>query len=75
MLEIILLFGNYLNSGSRNAQAFGFEMSFLTKLTGTKDVNNKQTLLHFIAEVIEKKYPHLLNFYDEMPHIDKYLIY
>ncbi|KAL3270450.1 hypothetical protein HHI36_021001 [Cryptolaemus montrouzieri] len=71
ILELILLLGNYMNTGSRNAQAFGFEMSFLTKLTGTKDVNNKETLLHFIVETVEKKFPELLNFYDEMPHIDK----
>lgn len=32
LLELILLLGNYMNSGSRNAQAFGFEMSFLTKV-------------------------------------------
>nr|CAI5823971.1 unnamed protein product [Callosobruchus analis] len=71
ILELILLMGNYMNSGSRNAQAFGFEMSFLTKLTATKDVNNKQTLLHYIAQTIEAKWPELLNFYDEMPHIDR----
>jgi diaphanous 2 len=71
MLELILLLGNYMNSGSRNAQAFGFEMSFLTKLTGTKDVNNKQTLLHYIVETTESKFPELLNFFDEMPHIDR----
>ena len=33
MLELILLLGNYMNSGSRNAQAYGFEMSFLTKVS------------------------------------------
>ncbi|XP_018568924.1 protein diaphanous isoform X2 [Anoplophora glabripennis] len=71
ILELILLMGNYMNTGSRNAQAFGFEMSFLTKLTATKDVSNKQTLLHYIAETIETKWPELLNFYDEMPHIDR----
>ncbi|XP_044261332.1 protein diaphanous isoform X1 [Tribolium madens] len=71
ILELILLLGNYMNSGSRNAQAFGFEMSFLTKLTGTKDIHNKQTLLHYIVETVETKFPELLNFYDEMQHIDK----
>ncbi|XP_074040398.1 diaphanous related formin 1 isoform X3 [Leptinotarsa decemlineata] len=71
VLELILLMGNYMNSGSKNAQAFGFEMSFLTKLTSTKDVSNKQTLLHYIAETIDSKWPELLNFYDEMPHIDQ----
>ncbi|KAG5888747.1 hypothetical protein JTB14_032020 [Gonioctena quinquepunctata] len=71
VLELILLMGNYMNSGSRNAQAFGFEISFLTKLTATKDVSNRQTLLHYIAETIEAKWPELLNFYDEMPHINQ----
>ncbi|CAG9835595.1 unnamed protein product [Diabrotica balteata] len=71
ILELILLMGNYMNTGSKNAQAFGFEMSFLTKLTSTKDVSNKQTLLHYITETIENKFPDLLNFYDEMPHIDQ----
>lgn len=32
ILELILLLGNYMNSGSRNGQAFGFEINFLTKV-------------------------------------------
>lgn len=35
ILELILLLGNYMNSGSRNGQAFGFEISFLTKVCFT----------------------------------------
>lgn len=71
ILELILLLGNYMNTGSRNAQAFGFEISFLTKLSGTKDIENKQTLLHYIVETVEKKFPDVLHFMDEMPHIDR----
>ncbi|CAH1164833.1 unnamed protein product [Phaedon cochleariae] len=71
ILELILLMGNYMNSGTKNAQAFGFEISFLTKLSSTKDVSNKQTLLHYIAQTVENKWPELLNFYDEMPHINQ----
>jgi Formin Homology 2 Domain len=33
MLELILLMGNYMNSGSKNEAAFGFEISFLPKVT------------------------------------------
>jgi len=33
MLELILLLGNYMNSGSRNGQAYGFEISFLPKVS------------------------------------------
>ncbi|XP_030763469.1 protein diaphanous [Sitophilus oryzae] len=71
ILELVLLMGNYMNSGSKNAGAFGFEINFLTKLTGTKDIENKHTLLHYILETVETKWPDLLNFYDEMPHIDR----
>lgn len=71
ILELILLFGNYMNSGSKNGQAFGFEISFLTKLTNTKDFDNKQTLLHYMVETIENKFPELLNFGEELPHVER----
>ncbi|XP_066990875.2 protein diaphanous isoform X2 [Anabrus simplex] len=71
ILELILLMGNYMNSGSRNGQAFGFEISFLPKLTSTKDVENKTTLLHYLVEAIENKFPELLNFHEELSHVDK----
>lgn len=32
LLEIILLVGNYMNSGSRNGMAFGFSVSYLCKV-------------------------------------------
>lgn len=71
ILELILLFGNYMNSGSKNGEAFGFEISFLTKLTNTKDLDNKQTLLHYMVETIESKFPELLNFGEELPHVER----
>lgn len=71
ILELILLFGNYMNSGSKNGQAFGFEISFLTKLTNTKDLDNKHTLLHYMVETIENKFPELLNFGEELPHVER----
>lgn len=71
ILELILLMGNYMNSGSRNGQAFGFEINFLTKLTSTKDVENKTTLLHYLVDTIERKFPDLLTFADELTHVDK----
>lgn len=33
LLEITLLVGNYMNAGSRNAGAFGFNISFLCKVS------------------------------------------
>lgn len=43
----------------------------ILQLTGTKDFENKQTLLHYIVFTIENKFPELLNFPDELSHIDK----
>lgn len=33
LLEMVLLVGNYMNAGSRNAQTFGFNVSFLCKVS------------------------------------------
>lgn len=35
LLELVLLVGNYMNSGSRNAQTFGFNIAFLCKVTAS----------------------------------------
>lgn len=35
LLELTLLVGNFMNAGSRNAGAFGFNISFLCKVSGT----------------------------------------
>lgn len=71
ILELILLMGNYMNSGSKSEPAYGFEISYLTKLTGTKDAENKQTLLHYLVDVVEKKFPDALTFYEDLSHVDK----
>lgn len=70
ILELILLFGNFMNFGSSKGPAFGFEISFLAELNGMKDSNNKQTLLQYIVEVIERKFPELLSFGVELPHAE-----
>nr|CAD7570754.1 unnamed protein product [Timema californicum] len=70
ILELVLLVGNYMNTGSRNAQAFGFEISFLPKLANTKDSENKMTLLNYLASTIESKFPDLISFDEELGHVD-----
>ncbi|KAK0082986.1 hypothetical protein PV325_009545 [Microctonus aethiopoides] len=71
ILELILLLGNYMNSGSKNGEAFGFEIHYLTKLTSTKDIENKETLMHYLVDTIEKKFPECLNFMEELAHVDR----
>ena len=40
---------------------------YLMQLTDTRSTYDKrQTLLHYIAHVVEKLYPHQLSFYDDL---------
>ena len=43
---------------------------FHFQLNNTKDRDNKDTLLHFLVELVERDYPELLNFADEIMHLD-----
>ncbi|XP_055038174.2 formin-like protein 1 isoform X2 [Misgurnus anguillicaudatus] len=70
ILEIILAFGNYMNSGKRGS-AYGFRLQSLDLLLDTKSTDRKQTLLHFIVAIIQEKYPHLQNFHTELQFLDK----
>ncbi|KAL0974071.1 hypothetical protein UPYG_G00215010 [Umbra pygmaea] len=71
LLEIILLMGNYMNAGSRNAKAFGFSISYLCKLRDTKTADLKQTLLHFLADVCQEQHPDVMSFPDDLIHVEK----
>ncbi|KAL6117513.1 diaph2 [Pungitius sinensis] len=70
LLELVLLVGNYMNAGSRNAQTFGFNISFLCKLRDTKSITQNTTLLHFLAEKCEESHQEILRFPDELEHVD-----
>lgn len=70
LLEIILLIGNIMNTGSKNAQSIGFDISYLAKLNNTKDRENNGTLLHFLVEYVERDFPELLSFDEEILHLD-----
>uniref|UniRef100_A0A671PSA9 Protein diaphanous homolog 3-like n=1 Tax=Sinocyclocheilus anshuiensis TaxID=1608454 RepID=A0A671PSA9_9TELE len=71
LLELILLVGNFMNAGSRNAQSFGFNLSSLCKLKDTKSADQKSTLLHFLAEICEEKFPEVLKFVEDLQHVDQ----
>lgn len=71
LLEIILLVGNFMNAGSRNGKAFGFSISYLCKLRDTKSADQKQTLLHFVADMCQEQYPDVMHFGDELIHVEK----
>ncbi|VDM78531.1 unnamed protein product, partial [Strongylus vulgaris] len=57
-LELVLLFGNFMGQSSKTYKdTFAFEMSVLTKLMDTKDVDNKYTLLHYMVDSLRQSDP------------------
>lgn len=69
ILQLVLIVGNYLNSSSTSVPAFGFQMSSLSQLSDIKDSSNNLTLLHYLVDIIKRKFHGLLSFTGEMPHI------
>lgn len=70
MLEIVLAFGNYMNS-SKRGPAYGFKLQSLDTLLDTKSTDKRMCLLHYIVATIRQKFPDLLNFDTELYCIDK----
>uniref|UniRef100_A0A8P4GFY5 Formin-like protein 2 n=1 Tax=Dicentrarchus labrax TaxID=13489 RepID=A0A8P4GFY5_DICLA len=70
ILEIILALGNYMNSSKRGA-VYGFKLQSLDLLLETKSTDRKQTLLHYIGNVVREKYPSVALFYNELHYVDK----
>ncbi|XP_062037344.1 inverted formin-2 isoform X2 [Lepus europaeus] len=58
--RLILQIGNFLNYGSHTGDADGFKISTLLKLTETKSLQGRVTLLHHVLEEVEKTQPDLL---------------
>ncbi|CAL4084771.1 unnamed protein product [Meganyctiphanes norvegica] len=67
VLIYVLEFGNTLNSGSRNADTIGFDISFLPKLANTKDVYGN-TLLHYLSQTLMKEEFECIDFEDGLIH-------
>ncbi|KAJ0176425.1 hypothetical protein K1T71_007604 [Dendrolimus kikuchii] len=70
VLEIILAFGNYLNS-SKRGPAYGFKLQSLDTLMDTKSTDKRISLLHYIVGTIRQNFPELMNFDTELLYIDK----
>lgn len=69
-MEIVLAFGNYLNSNKRGP-AYGFKLQSLDTLLDTKSTDKRMCLLHYIVQTIRQKFPDLLDFDTELFYIDK----
>jgi hypothetical protein len=68
-LTVVLALTNYLNAKSRYKNSYGFKLDSLGKLKDTKTSDGKSNLLVYLIEFIEKYYPHLDNFYDDLPNV------
>jgi hypothetical protein len=66
VLGTVLAFGNYMNGGTAKGQADGFNIDFLTKLTDTKDLEGRMTLLDQIVEFLSTKHPETLTLPEEL---------
>jgi len=63
---LVLEVGNFLNSGTRKGEAYGFALNTLSKLVSTKSTDNKVTLMMFIAEELQRSSPDVLGFVKEL---------
>ncbi|VDK82843.1 unnamed protein product [Litomosoides sigmodontis] len=71
LLEVLLAYGNYMNSG-RKGGVYGFKLSSLDTLSGLKSsVDRSLSLLHVIAETVSQNFPGLLDFGDQLKFADK----
>ncbi|XP_066551030.1 disheveled-associated activator of morphogenesis 1 isoform X2 [Amia ocellicauda] len=69
LLEVVLAFGNYMNKGQRG-NAYGFKVSSLNKIGDTKSSIDKNiTLLHYLITILEKKYPKVALFQEDLSNI------
>ena len=53
-------------NSSRRGAAYGFKLESLSKINDTKSRDQKQTLLNYIAHVVEKVFPNVLTFYEDL---------
>uniref|UniRef100_A0A671ULT2 Dishevelled associated activator of morphogenesis 1b n=1 Tax=Sparus aurata TaxID=8175 RepID=A0A671ULT2_SPAAU len=71
LLEVVLAFGNFMNKGQRG-NAYGFKVSSLNKIADTKSSIDKNiTLLHYLITILEKKYPKVLMFQEDLQSISE----
>lgn len=69
LLEVILAFGNYMNSGRRGG-AWGFKLSVFDRLIDTRAPSDKSmTLMHFVVKTVMEKMPEISTFSEDLVDI------
>lgn len=65
--QIVLQMGNFLNSGKKGI--FGFQINSLLKLKELKATGTKITLLGYLIQFCDTKYPGILDFKKDLLHV------
>ncbi|KAK2505679.1 hypothetical protein MC885_014748 [Smutsia gigantea] len=71
ILHLVLQAGNIMNAGGYAGNAVGFKLSSLLKLADTKANKPGMNLLHFVAQEAQKKDAILLNFSENLRHVQE----
>ena len=58
-------------NSQKKGPCYGFKLQSLDSLTITKSTDKKQHIVHYLASVVEQKYPELKSFYTELTMLDK----
>lgn len=67
---MVVVAGNFLNSGGYAGNAAGVKLSSLQKLTDIRANKPGMNLIHYVAMQAEKRNPSLLTFPSEMTTLD-----
>lgn len=66
ILEVVLKLGNVLNGGTGRGGSYGFKLDGLNKLATIKSVDNKSTLMNYLASWCSRNEPELLAVDDDL---------
>jgi hypothetical protein len=70
VFTIILAFGNYINGSTSRGGAWAFKLDALPKLRELKSNKVGMTLLHYMHEFIEKNYPEIASWIDDLVDVE-----
>ena len=61
-----------MNAGNhRVGGAQGFRIAFLAQLKSLRTTDSKSSLLHFLAGTVERKFPNVLDFPDDLSYASR----
>merc|ERR1712167_390236 len=65
VLEVMMAFGNYMNSARRGV-TYGFKLESFSRFLDTRSADRSQTLFHYIVHTVDTKYPEANGWMEEL---------